>query len=153
MLLQLLLLVGYLGSIAIRTLVRGRDVSPSRPCRAAPRWPSAWPAPSSWREPPTGFPPRSAWPRCWSAPHATSSAVMVVGRREGSALNFYFYTTLALVLVLAGFAIAVDGPWPGAVFALLAVAGHRTVVSSWRASSCCCTVRSTSSPLASSPAR
>ncbi|MGZ8254546.1 MAG: hypothetical protein ACXWVT_06825, partial [Burkholderiaceae bacterium] len=51
-----------------------------------------------------------------------AAAVALVGTGEGSATNSYFYTSLALVLVLAGLAIAVDGVWAGAVFALFAVA-------------------------------
>jgi hypothetical protein len=118
MLLLMLLLVGYFGSIAIRTLVRGRDVSRFEVvqtlaalvvvlggaifmARATGAVPAA-----------IGVAALLVGAACYGA------AVAVVGQREGGELNFYFYTTLGLVLVLAGFAIAVEGPWLGAIFAL-----------------------------------
>ncbi len=121
MLLLLLLLVGYFGSIAIRTLVRARDVSRFEVvqtiaalvvilggaifmARATGAVPAA-----------IGVAALLVGAACYGA------AVAVVGKRGGSELNFYFYTTLALVLVLAGFAIAIDGVWLGAVFALFGV--------------------------------
>ena len=120
-LLQLALLLGYFGSIAIRTLVRGHDVSPFEVvqtvaallvslggavymARAADAVPAA-----------LGVAAVVVGAACYVV------AVTVVNRRESSALNFYFYTTLALVLVLAGFGIGVDPVWCGAVFALFAV--------------------------------
>ncbi len=121
MMLQLLLLVAYFGSIAIRTLVRGRDVSRFEMTQTAAalvvslagavfmaRATDAVPAA-------LGVAAMVVGAACYYV------AVAVVDRREGSALNFYFYTTLALALVLAGFSIAVDGVWSGAVFALFGV--------------------------------
>jgi hypothetical protein len=121
MLLLLLLLVGYLGSIAIRTLARGRDVSRFEIVQtiaalfvtvggavfAAHATDAVGVA--------TGVAALVVGAACYGV------AVTVVDRREDSALNFYFYTSLALVLVLAGFTIAVDGGWLGAVFALFGV--------------------------------
>ena len=121
MLLLLMLLVGYFGSIAFRTLVRGRDVSRFEVvqtiaalvvilggaifmARASGAVPAA-----------IGVAALLIGAACYGA------AVKVVDRRKDSELNSYFYTTLALVLVLAGFAIAVDGAWLGAVFALFGV--------------------------------
>ena len=121
MLLLLLLLVGYFGSIAIRTLVRGRDVSRFEVVQTiAVLVVSLWGAISMARVADAvaaaiGVAAVGIGAACYGA------AVAVVAKREGSELNFYFYTTLALVLVLAGFAIAVDGVGLGAIFALFGV--------------------------------
>jgi Predicted membrane protein (DUF2339) len=47
---QLFLLTGYLLSIVVRTLVRGRDVNRSRSCRRSPCWPPGSAAPCTWRK-------------------------------------------------------------------------------------------------------
>ena len=121
MLLLLFLLVGYLGSIAWRTLVSGREVSRFEVVQTiaalavslggAVFMAHVTDAVSV----AIGVAALVAGAACYGV------AVTVVDRREGSVLNFYFYTTLALVLVLAGFTIAVDGAWLGAVFALFGV--------------------------------
>ncbi|MBE0548299.1 MAG: hypothetical protein IH627_11760 [Rubrivivax sp.] len=121
MLLLALLLVGYLGSIAIRTLVRGRSASPFEIAQGAAalavslggaifmmRATGAVPAV-------LGVAVLVLGAACYGA------AVALVDRRKGSALNFHFYTTLALVLVLAGVSIAIAGVWLGAVLALFGV--------------------------------
>jgi hypothetical protein len=48
-------------------------------------------------------------------------AVAFIDRRKDNGRNVYYYTTLALVHVLAGFALVLGEPWLGTVFALLAV--------------------------------
>lgn len=48
-------------------------------------------------------------------------ATRIVGTREVRGWNAWFYTTLALVLVIAGLALDLRGPWLGAVLAVLAV--------------------------------
>ena len=121
MLLLLLLLVGYFGSIAIRTLVRGRDVGRFEVVQTLAalvvglggavvmaRATSAVAAA-------IGVAAVLAGAACYGV------AVTIVDKRERSELNFYYYTTLALVLVLAGFSIAVDGAGLGAIFALFGV--------------------------------
>jgi len=121
MLLQLLLFAGYLGSIAYRTLVRGRDVSRFEVVQTAAAlgvslggavfmWQAAHAVPAV-----LGVAALLVGAACYGV------AVAVVDTRADSALNFYFYTTLALVLVLAGFTIAVDSVWLGAVFAVFGV--------------------------------
>ena len=122
MLLQLMLLVGYLGSIAIRTLVRGRDVTPFEAAQAAAALAVSLAGAVLMARATDGVPAALGVAALLVGAACYVVAVMVVGKREGSTLNFHFYTSLALVLVLAGFAIAVDGPWAGAAFALLAVA-------------------------------
>jgi hypothetical protein len=121
MLLQLLLFVGYFGSIAIRTLVRRHDVSRFEVAQtvaalavslggAVFMWQAAHAVPAL-----LGVVALLVGAACYAV------AVVVIERRGGSALNAYYYTTLALVLVLAGFTIAVDSIWRGAVFGLFAV--------------------------------
>ena len=122
MMLQLLLLVGYLGSIAIRTLVRGRDVTPFEAAQAAATLAVSLAGAVFMARATDGVPAALGVAALLVGAACYAAAVMIVGKREGSALNFHFYTSLALVLVLAGFAIAIDGSWAGAAFALLAVA-------------------------------
>jgi hypothetical protein len=122
MLLLLLLLAGYFGSIAIRTLVRGRDVSRFEVAQTiavlvVSLWGAIALAHAAQAVAVTiGVGALIAGAACYVV------AVSMVDRREG-ALNFYFYTTLALVLVLAGFTIAIGGAWLGAVFALFGLVG------------------------------
>jgi hypothetical protein len=121
MLLQLLLLLGYFASIAIRTLVHGRNVSRFEAVQAAAalalslggavvmaRVTGAFPVVA-------GVAALSVGVACYGL------AVAVVDQRKASALNFYFYTTLALALVMAGLTMAVDGAWLGLALALIAV--------------------------------
>ncbi|MGZ8253515.1 MAG: hypothetical protein ACXWVT_01585 [Burkholderiaceae bacterium] len=122
MLLQLMLLVGYLGSIAIRTLVHRRDVTPFEAAQAAAVLAVSLAGAVFMARATDGVPATVGVAALLVGAACYAAAVMVVGKREGSALNFHFYTSLALVLILAGFAVALDGPWAGAAFALLAVA-------------------------------
>jgi hypothetical protein len=121
MLLQLLLLLGYFGSIAMRTLVQGRKVSRFEIVQtAAALLVSLGGAVFMARA--TGAVPAIAGAVAIAVGAVCYGvAVTVVDRRAASAVNFYFYTTLALALVLAGFTIAVDGVWLGVAFSLLAV--------------------------------
>lgn len=119
--LQVVLLLGYLGTIAVRTLARRHDVSRFEIVQTAlalavglgggvvmARATGAVPAF-------VGMAAIALGAACYAL------ALAVIARREGGPLNFYFYTTLALALVLAGFIIAVDARWAGALFALFAV--------------------------------
>jgi len=121
MLLQLALLVGYFGSIAMRTLVRGREVSRFEIVQTVAALVVSLGG-AVYMARATGALP-AAFGAAALAVGAASYwvAVAVVAKRQDSVLNFYFYTTLALVLMLAGLTIAVEGVWLGAVFALLAV--------------------------------
>jgi hypothetical protein len=122
MLLQLLLLVGYLGSIAVRTLVRSHDVAPFEAGQAAATLAVSLAGAVFMARATDGVPAALGVAALLLGAGCYAAAVKIIGKRESSALNFRFYTSLALVLVLAGFAIAIDGPWAGAAFALLAVA-------------------------------
>jgi hypothetical protein len=48
-------------------------------------------------------------------------AVVFLDRRKDNGPNVYYYTTLALVHVIAGFALVLGAPWFSVVFAVLAV--------------------------------
>ncbi|MGZ5131000.1 MAG: hypothetical protein ACXWJ1_06945 [Caldimonas sp.] len=121
MLLQLLLLVGYFGSIAIRTLVRGRVVTVFEAAQAAATLAVSLAGAVFLARATDSVPGALGLASLLVGAACYGAAVAVVGTSEGSALNFYFYTSLALVLVLAGIVIAIDGVWAGAVFALFAV--------------------------------
>ena len=120
-LLLLLLIVGYFGSIAIRTVARGREVSRFEIVQTvavlvvclggAVFVANATDAVAA----AIGMAAVVVGAACYGV------AVAVLDKRPGSTLNFYFYTTLAVVLVLAGFTIAFAGAWIGAVFALFGV--------------------------------
>jgi hypothetical protein len=120
LLLLLLLLLSYFGSTAIRTLVRRHDVSRFEIAQTAAALAvslggALFMARVTGTVPAVfGIAALLVGGACYGV------ALAVLARREASALNFYFYSTVALVLVLAGFAIAVDGAWVGAVFALFA---------------------------------
>ncbi len=118
---QLLLLVGYLGSIAIRTLVRGRDVLPFEAVQ-------------------TGAMLLAGLGGAMLVAHQTGTGALALGsalfvlaiacyavafafvdRRQGRAENFYFYTSLALAFALTGCDLVLGGPSLGILWASLAV--------------------------------
>lgn len=120
--LQWALLGAYVVSIAIRTLVRGRNVTPFEIVQTAVALLIAF-AGALVLTRATGTLPATigiASLVCGAACYGL--AVAFVDRRRDVEWNLYFYTTLALVLVLAGLVLALGGEWwPGAVFALLGV--------------------------------
>jgi hypothetical protein len=121
MMLLLLLLVGYFGSIAVRTLLRGRDVSRFEIVQAIATLAVSLGG-SVFMARATGGVSAAIGVAAMALGAACYGvAIAVFDGRKGSMLNFYFYTTLALVLMLAGFTIAADSAWAGAVFALFAV--------------------------------
>jgi len=121
MLVQLSLLSAYVISIAIRTLVRGRNVIPFEVVQTTAALI-------------VGFGGAVSVTRATGAhPTTLGIASLVIGaacygvafafidRREDRGRNVYFYTTLALVQVLTGFTLVLGGHWLGAVFGALAV--------------------------------
>ena len=121
MLLQLSLLGAYVVSIVIRTLIRGRNVTPFEVVQTAAALVvgfggvvflvgAAGSLPAA-----LGVASLVCGAACYGV------AVAVIDKREDSGRNVYFYTTLALVLVLAGFTLVLGEQWLGVVFALLAV--------------------------------
>jgi hypothetical protein len=121
--LQGLLLVAYFGSTALRTLLRGREVSrfeigQTGVALAVSLGGAVFMARAVGAVPAVvGVAALVLGTACYAV------AVAFVQRRQESALNFYFYTTLALVLVLAGFAISVEGSSLGFVFAMFGALG------------------------------
>jgi hypothetical protein len=120
-LLQALLLLGYFGSIAVRTLARGHGVSRFEVVQTAAALSVSLGGGVFMARATGAVPAAIGVAAVFVGAACYGAAVALVDRREGSAPNFYFYTTLALVLVLAGFGIAVDAAWSGAVFALFGV--------------------------------
>jgi hypothetical protein len=125
MALLLLLLVGYFASIAVRTLIRGRDVSRFEIVQAAVALAVSLGGAVFMARATDGVPAPIGVVAMLLGAACYGAALTLVERRDGSALNFYFYTTTALVLVLAGVTIAVGGAWFGAVFALFSVLAAR----------------------------
>lgn len=121
LLLQLTLLGAYLLSIAIRTLVRRRKVIPFEVVQTAAALI-------------VGFGGALFLTRATGAvPAALGLVSLVLGaacyavafafvdRQRDLERNAYFYTTLALVLVISGLALELRAPWLGVVFAALGV--------------------------------
>lgn len=121
MIVQLSLLSAYVISIAIRTLVRGRNVIPFEVVQTTAALI-------------VGFGGAVSVTRATGAhPTTLGVASLVIGaacygvafafidRREDHGRNVYFYTTLALVQVVAGLTLVLGDQWLGIVFAVLAV--------------------------------
>jgi len=121
LLMQLTLLAAYLVSIAIRTLVRSRRVIPFEVVQTAialvvgfggalylTRATGAVPAA-------LGLVSLVLGAACYAV------AFAFVDRHEDLERNAYFYTTLALVLVISGLALELQTQWLGVVFAVLGV--------------------------------
>jgi hypothetical protein len=120
-LLQLALVGAYLAGIAVRTLLRDRNVTVFEVAQTvlalAIGFGGAIFLTRSLETAPAlmGAASLAAGVACYVL------AFRFVGRHEGHARNVYFYATLALVLVLAGLALELPGAWLGAVCAALAV--------------------------------
>lgn len=117
-LLLLLLVVGYFGSIAVRTLVRGREVSRFDVVQTLATLVVSLGGALLMARATGGVGAAVGVAAVLAGLACYGVAVAIVDKRQHSALNFYYYTTLALVLVLAGAAITVDGAWLGVPFAL-----------------------------------
>lgn len=122
MLLQWSLLGAYVVSIAVRTVVRGHNVTPFEIVQTAAvlliglggavvltRAVGTLPAT-------IGAASLVLGAACYGV------AFALIGRREDLERNLYFYTSLALALVLAGGTLVLRGQWLGALFAALGVA-------------------------------
>ena len=116
---QWLLLAGYLGSIAIRTLVRGRDVLPFEAVQ-------------------TGAMLLAGLGGAMLIAHQTGSGALMLGpavlalamacyavafvdRRQARGANFHFFTSLALVFALTGSEFVLDGAALAILWVLLAL--------------------------------
>jgi hypothetical protein len=119
--LQLSLLGAYVVSIAIRTLVRGRNVTIFEVVQTAAALVVGFGG-AIYLARVTGI-DRAAIgvASLLSGAACYAVAVAFIDRHEGSGRNVYFYTSLALVLVVAGLTLGIAEQWLGVVFALLAV--------------------------------
>jgi len=121
MLLQFLLLGAYVASIAIRTLIRGRNVVPFEIAQTAAALVVGFGG-ALYLTRVTGILPATIGVISLVLGAASYGvAVAFLDRRKDKGPNVYYYTTLALVHVLAGFALMLGEPWLGVVFAALAV--------------------------------
>lgn len=126
-LLQSLLLGAYVLSIAVRTLIRGRQVSPFEVVQTAAALLVGFGG-AVYLMRATGTAPMAlgvAGVAFGVACYGVAAAFL--GRREHGDPNLYFYTTLAFVLVITGLAFLPGGGWLGPLFAALAV----LAVGSW----------------------
>jgi hypothetical protein len=118
--LQLLLLFSYFGTTAYRTLIRGLGVSrfeivQTTAALVVSLGGGYFMAQSIAANPAlVGLSALLVGMACYGV------ALSAIAWREGDHLNFYYYTTLGLTLVLAGFALTGGGASIGAVFAVLA---------------------------------
>lgn len=118
---QVAFLASYLASIAIRTLVRGRDVIPFELAQTSAMLVTGLGGAMVVAD------------QTATAKGGLGVTVIVMGtilyavafafvdRRHGRRVNFYFYTSLALVFVLAGSALVIKGALLGLVWAALAI--------------------------------
>jgi hypothetical protein len=121
MLVQLALLGAYLISIAIRTLVRGRNVIPFEVVQTAAALVVGFGGAVSVTRATGTLPTSLGMASLLFGTACYGLAFAFLDRREDRGRNVYFYTTLALVLAMAGFTLVFDAEWRGVVFAVLAV--------------------------------
>jgi hypothetical protein len=120
-LLQALLMAAYLGSIAARTLLLGRDVVPFEIVQTAASL-AVGLGGATWVAHRTGM--SSAVFGAASVALGVAAygvAFAFVERRQKGRANFTFYTTVGIVLVLAGVGLALPAPAEGIAWALLAL--------------------------------
>lgn len=122
MLLQWALIGAYLISIAIRTIVRGRIVTVFEIVQTVAALLVAFVGTVLLTRDTGAIPAAVGLTSLILGTAGYGVAYAFVGRRAGLERNLYFYTSLALVLVLAGCALVLRGPWLGAVFAVLGAA-------------------------------
>lgn len=121
LLLQTLLLGAYVASIAFRTLVRGRNVTPFECVQGAAAL-AVGLGGAIYLTRAIGTVPAALGVASLVGGAACYGAVIASVRGLGPRKrNVHFYATLALVLMLAGLTLVLGGPWPGVVFAALAV--------------------------------
>ena len=123
MLLQFLLLGAYVASIAIRTLLRGRNVVPFEIAQTAVALVVGFGG-ALYLTQVTGILPATIGLVSLALGAAGYGVAFVfLDRSKDKGPNVYYYSTLALVLVLAGFALVLGEPWLGVVFAGFAALG------------------------------
>ena len=120
-LLQVTLVAAYLGSIAVRTLLRDHNVTLFEVTQAAIALAVGFGGAIFLTRSSATLPVLMGLASLMFGAAGYALAFRFVGRHEGHERNVYFYTTLALVLVLAGLTLDLSEQWLGTVFAVLAV--------------------------------
>jgi hypothetical protein len=119
-LMQLLLLGSYVASIAVRTLVRGRNVVLFEVAQTAAVLVVGFGG-ALYLTRVTGILPETIGVlSLLSGVASYGVAVFFLDRRKDNGPNVYYYTTLAFVHVVAGCALILPEPWLGIVFSVLA---------------------------------
>jgi len=119
--LQLTLLGAYVTSIAVRTLIRGRNVVPFEVAQTAAALIVGFGG-ALYLTNATGILPATiGWIGVVLGIASYGVAIVFLDRRQDNARNVYHYTTLGLVLVIAGLSLVVVKPWLGVVLTVLAV--------------------------------
>lgn len=126
MLLQIMLVAAYLGSIAVRTLLRERNVTLFEVTQTLLALVTGFGGAIFLTRATATLPAMMGAASIVFGAACYALAFRFVGRHEGHERNVQFYAALALVLVLAGLVLDLRGPRLGAVaaaFAALAIAG------------------------------
>jgi hypothetical protein len=126
MFLQVMLVGAYLGSIAVRTLLRDRNVTLFEATQSVLALVAGFGGAILLTRSTATLPVLMGVASIVMGAACYALAFRFVGRHEGHERNVHFYAALALVLVLAGLALDLSAQWLGAVsaaFAVLAVAG------------------------------
>jgi hypothetical protein len=116
---QLLLLGGYIASVAIRTLLRGREIIPFEAIQSTVALIVGFGGAIQVAQTTgSGTHLLASIAVAWGG-GCYGAAFAFIARRQGVRRNFYFYTSMALVLIVGGTAIGV--PYPALWWAALAV--------------------------------
>ena len=134
---QLLLLTGHLASVAARTLLRGRDVNVFEVVQTAAALALGFGG-AVYVAQATGFGAAAlAAMNLLFGAGCYGVAFAVLARQQGLRWNFYFYTSLGLILVLVSMALLLTGPtmalaWTalGVLTTWLALRTHRITLNS-----------------------
>jgi hypothetical protein len=120
-LLQVTLVGAYLGAIAVRTLLRDRNVTLFEVVQTVLALVIGFGGAVFITRSVATLPALMGFASIVFGAACYALASRFVGRHEGHERNVHFYAALALVLVLAGLALELRGPWLGAAAAALAV--------------------------------
>ena len=120
-LLQVVLVGAYLGSIAVRTLLRDRNVTVFEVTQCVLALVVGFGGAVFLTRLTGPLPMLMGVASMLFGAACYALAFRFVGRHEGHERNVQFYAALALVLVLAGLSLDLSGPWLGVVSAPLAV--------------------------------
>jgi len=121
MLLQVTLVAAYLGSIAVRTLLRDRDVTVFEVTQAAIALVVGFGGAIFLARSTGGLPVAMGLASLVFGVACYALAFKFVDRHGGHERNVQFYAALALVLMVAGLALDLRGRWLGLAIAVLAV--------------------------------